>query len=140
MPLFDTSTPFGERAARRLAEDRIAWLTTVDRAGTPQPVPVWFLYEDGEVLLYSQPGQAKLRNIARNPRVALHLDGDGQGGDVVVLTGDAREAPEQPPAHEVEAYARKYAWGFDRIGVSPEQFSAMYSQPVRISVTRVRGH
>src|SRR3954471_1797632 len=140
MALIDTDTPFGARAARRLAEERLALLTTVDGRGTPQPVPVWFVYEDGSVLLYSEPGQAKLRNIARNARVALHLDGDGQGGDIVVLTGEAREAPEQAPAHQVPAYAAKYAWGFERLGLSAEQFAARYSVPVRIAVSRLRGH
>ena len=38
----DTSTPFGQRAQRRLREDRLAWLTTTSADGTPRPVPVWF--------------------------------------------------------------------------------------------------
>jgi len=33
---------------------------------------VWFLWNDGSILLYSQPDTPKLRNIAANPRVALH--------------------------------------------------------------------
>ena len=41
----DTSTPFGARIANQLANDEIMWLTTVDANGTPQPVPVWFLWD-----------------------------------------------------------------------------------------------
>src|SRR5207248_8835730 len=63
----DTTTPFGARAARRLADDVIGWLVTVNRAGAPQPSPVWFLWDDDGLLIYSQPGTPKLRNIARNP-------------------------------------------------------------------------
>jgi Pyridoxamine 5'-phosphate oxidase len=42
----------------------MAWLTTVRPDGQPVSVPVWFLMrEDGTILLYSQPGTQKLRNI-----------------------------------------------------------------------------
>src|ERR1043165_4502787 len=86
----DTTTPFGERAERRLREDKVGWLTTVSADGTPQPVPVWFLWDGAEsFLIYSKPHTAKLRNIAARSRVSLHLDGNGQGGDIVVVLGDA---------------------------------------------------
>ena len=42
----DPGTEFGARVARRLHEDAIAWLTLTDQAGTPQPAPVWFLWDD----------------------------------------------------------------------------------------------
>ena len=65
----DTSTPFGERAARRLREEPLAWLVTVSPAGQPQPSPVWFEWDASGILLYSKPDTPKLRNIAANPRV-----------------------------------------------------------------------
>ena len=69
--------------------------------GTPQPVPVWFLWDgDASILLYSRPDQPKLRNIGRNPRVSLHLDGNGQGGDVVVCLGEAFVS-DDPPSDRV---------------------------------------
>jgi PPOX class probable F420-dependent enzyme len=84
-----------------LREDKIAWLTTTSADGTPQPVPVWFLW-DGPAwfLRYSKPATAKLRNIAARPRVSLHLDSDGQGSDIVMVLGDAAPT-DSAPAHEV---------------------------------------
>ena len=84
--MLDGSTEFGQRATRRLNEEIIGWLTTVSPTGQPQPIPVWFLWDGESFLLYSRPGQAKLANIARSPRVSLNLDGDGSGGDIVVGT------------------------------------------------------
>ena len=38
----DTSTEFGAKVASRIEEQKLAWLTTIDSKGTPQPNPVWF--------------------------------------------------------------------------------------------------
>ena len=42
--MIDDSTPAGRRAARRLTEETIGWLTTVSPSGTPHTSPVWFLW------------------------------------------------------------------------------------------------
>lgn len=136
----DTSTAFGARAERRLRSERIAWLVTVRADGTPQPSPVWFLWDGESFLIYSRPRTQKLRNIARNPRVSLHLDGDGEGGDIVTVTGDARVAEGEPPADEVPAYVEKYGWGFERLGMTARRFARDYSVPIRVRFAGLRGH
>jgi PPOX class probable F420-dependent enzyme len=136
----DTTTAFGARAARRLREDLIYWLVTVDARGTPQPSPVWALWEGDTFLLYSRPATPKLRNVAARPGVALHLDGDGRGGDIVIVTGRARLAPDEPPADRVPAYVEKYRAGMRRIGMTPETFARAYSVALRITPTACRGH
>jgi PPOX class probable F420-dependent enzyme len=140
MALLDTSTEFGRRADRRLREDRLAWLTIVDGAGTPQPIPVWFLWDGGEsVLIYSKPDTPKLRAIGSRPGVSLNLDGDGNGGDIVVVLGEAAVS-DDPPAHELPDYVEKYRPLIERNGWTPERFAADYSVPIRITLRRVRGH
>lgn len=135
----DTDTPFGKRAQQRLRETKVAWLVTTGDDGTPQPVPVWFLWDrDASFLLYSKPATAKLRNIAARPRVALHLDGNGEGGDIVVVLGDA-SVTDEPPAGDVPAYVQKYGAFIARNSWTPESFAADYSVPVRIEATRLRG-
>jgi PPOX class probable F420-dependent enzyme len=137
--VLDENTEFGARAGRRLHEDVVGWLTSVAADGTPRPVPVWFLWDgDRSVLLYSQPAKPKLRNVERNPRVSLHLDGNGQGGDIVVVLGQARVS-DDPPAHEVDDYVAKYTELIARNGWTPESFAADYSVPLRIDVGRIHG-
>jgi len=139
--VIDESREFGKRAARRLREAPIAWLTTVDRAGTPQPVPVWFLWDgDRSVLVYSQEMTPKLRNIRRNPRVSLNLDGNGQGGDIVVVLGEAAVSTNDPPANRIPEYVDKYEEYMDRNGWGPDQFAQLYPVPIRITLRRLRGH
>ncbi len=137
--MIDTSTEFGARAERRLREERLAWLVTVRADGTPEPIPVWFLWDGESVLLYSRPSTRKLRNIARNPRVALHLDGDGLGGDVVVVIGEARVS-DDPPADRLPDYVAKYTWGFERNGWTAQEFAGDYSVPIRVRFLGLRGH
>ncbi len=139
--MLDESTEFGQRAARRLRDDVLAWLTTVDGRGTPQPVPVWFLWDGAEsILLYSRPDTPKLRNIERSPHVSLHLDGNGQGGDIVVCLGQA-SLSDDPPADELPEYVEKYrSLIVDRNRWTPASFAADYSVPLRIAISKIRGH
>src|ERR1700716_2679587 len=99
----DTSTEFGARAARRLQDEVVAWLTTVDDAGTPQPAPIWFLWDGESALIYSRGDAKRLEYLRARPRVSLHLDSD-KGGNVVVLTGDVVDAPDAPAVHENAPY------------------------------------
>jgi PPOX class probable F420-dependent enzyme len=138
--LLDTSTEFGARVSRRLREDRVIWLTTVRADLTPQPSPVWFFWDGQTFLIYSQPNQQKLRNIQHNPKVALHLDGDGMGGNIVVFTGQARVAIDARPANEVDEYVQKYRRAIARIGMTPESFAHTYSVPLQVTPTKLRGH
>jgi PPOX class probable F420-dependent enzyme len=137
--MLDLTTDFGERAAQRLANEQIIWLTTVGPDQTPQPSPVWFLWDGATLLIYSRANTPKLRNIAANPKVALNFDGDGSGGNIVVLTGQA-VVEEQAPADQVAAYLAKYQAGIARIGMTPESFLASYAIPMRVTPTRLRGH
>ena len=116
----------------RLRDDGIAWLVTVDPTGAPNAIPVWFLWDGEEVLLYSEPRTAKLRSIDLNDKVALHLDSDGSGGAIVVVRGRARRSGD-PPAHEVPEFVEKYGWGFRRHDWAPADFGERYSVPVRIA-------
>lgn len=136
----DLSTDFGQRVARRLREERIIWLITIDKQLVAQPVPVWFWWDGATILIYSLPDSVKLRSIAAHPQVTLHFDGDGRGGDIIVITGEARVDRSAPPAHQHAEYAAKYQWGFERIHKTPEEFARTYTVSVRITPTKVRGH
>jgi PPOX class probable F420-dependent enzyme len=89
--------------------------------------------------MYSLPG-ARVRNLKANPRVTLNFAGDGQGGDIVVLSGRAAVDSDAPPADTAADYRAKYDGHIARIGQTPETFAERYSVPVRITLTGLRGH
>jgi len=135
----DPATPFGQRVERRLRDEKVIWLTTVGTDGTPQPNPVWFLVDGTTVFVYNRPDAHRLAHIRRNPRVTLNLDGDGRGGDVIVLSGRAEIVGDQPLPHEFPPYVAKYREAAERVSGNVEEFSAEYSVALRITVDRVRG-
>ena len=135
----DPATPFGERVARRLREEVVIWLTVTGADETPQPAPVWFLWEDETFLIYTLANAKRLAHIERNPHVALNFNSDGTGGDIIVFTGKARQAPDTPPADQYPAYAEKYRGLIAEEFQTAENFARGYPVALRITPTKVRG-
>lgn len=134
MPL---ATTIPDAVAQRLAEELVVWLTTVNAAGEPTPTPVWFVWHDGELWIRSRPEGAKIAHLAANPHVALNLNSDRAGNEVVVLNGTGSVEDAMPSA-VWEAYAAKYAEKMGNLGFTPESFAASYSTPIRITPSRLR--
>jgi PPOX class probable F420-dependent enzyme len=137
--MLDFKSRFGRHAQRRLRDDKVIWLITADAQKTPQPRPVWFHWDGRTVLIFSEPNKAKLRHIAGNPRVALHFNTDADGGDVVVLVGEAASLQEGPPESRVKAYLRKYRAGIKDLGMTVEQFRESYAIPILVTPEAMRG-
>ncbi|TMC21688.1 MAG: TIGR03667 family PPOX class F420-dependent oxidoreductase [Chloroflexi bacterium] len=138
----DPTTAFGERVARRLRDEHLIWLTTVDTKGMPQPTPVWFLWDEASstFLIYSQNEAKRLAHIQQNPKVALNFDGDGSGGNIIVFTGLAETSTTDPAVDQMPAYLEKYHDAIARLFTVPQNFAAMYSVALRIHPHAVRGH
>jgi PPOX class probable F420-dependent enzyme len=137
----DTTTEFGARVARRLQEEVVAWLTVVDGRGRPQPAPIWFLWDGESALIYSDRNAKRLEHLRARPDAALHLDGDGNGGDIVVLSGTAVDAPDAPAVADNPDYLAKYgSWITGGPWGSAEVFTQTYSVALRFRPDRVRGH
>jgi PPOX class probable F420-dependent enzyme len=123
-----------ERVEARLRHNLIAWLTTVRPDGQPVSVPVWFLLrEDGTILLYTQPGKAKLRNIVENPKASLTLDVTDIGRDIVRIEGVVSLAEDQSPADQQPLYLAKYAERIGSMFGTPERFAEMFSTALVIT-------
>jgi len=127
-----------EHVERRLATNLMAWLTTVNAGGRPDSVPVWFLVgDDDRLLVYSQPGKAKLRNIAASPHVSLGLDVTDLGRDIIRFEGTAEHLPGHPRADQVPAYVAKYTERIGAIFGTPERFADAFSEAIVITPTRL---
>ncbi len=124
--------------ADRLQTESIAWITTVTDDGQPQSSPVWFLWADGDILVYARPRSWKVRNIRANPLVSAHLNSNDAGGRVVTFEGTAKVSNSRQLAHENPAYLEKYREGIAAIDMTPEQLGTEFSAAILITPTRVR--
>jgi PPOX class probable F420-dependent enzyme len=122
----------------RLRGNLMAWLTTVRPSGQPESVPVWYFVKDDEtILVYSQPGKVKLRNIGENPKVAMALDVTDLGRDIIRVEGTARRVDDHPAANQVPGYVAKYT---ERIGAmfgTSDRFAELFSVALVITPTKL---
>ncbi len=134
----DPGTPVGARTLERLDAEKIGWLTTTNPDGQPQSSPIWFLWVDGEVLIYSGKRAPRNGNVADRPLVAFNLNTDPAGGDVVTMEGEARVDLTYVPADQHPAYLEKYQGMLDGYGWTAAYFAAEYPIAILIRPTRWR--
>ena len=129
----DQTKPNNAHVDQRLREEPMIWFTSVRADGRPHTVPVWFVWDGETFLIFSQPGNVKLRNVQRNPHITLALDGTKQGTDVVIVEGEA-EILSEP--RNMLVYGEKYASLIKAVGADPERMVADFSQQIRIKPTK----
>ena len=132
-------TPFGDRVRKRLDEEVVGWLTTVSKDGTPRPSPIWFWWDGESMLIYSKDGTSRTRNLARDSACSFNFDGNGSGGDIIILEGTAAFS-DDPPSTEIPEYQAKYQDEIPQIGMDPGTFALGYPIPIRFHPRRLRGH
>jgi PPOX class probable F420-dependent enzyme len=132
---------FDRVVQRRLKKEYFVWFTTVGANLSPQPRPVWFIWEKDSFLIFSQPNTHKVYHLKSHPNVTLHFNTPDEKGEkeVVVFVGTATIDTSTPPAHKIAAYIRKYKKGILELGSTPEQFGREYSVAIRVKVKEVRG-
>jgi PPOX class probable F420-dependent enzyme len=90
----------------KLSAARNYWVTTVGPGGAPQSTPVWAIWTTDTLYFTCGRDTKKARNLARNPRLDVHLE---SGDEVVVVHGIAHELADpslEPPL--ISAFREKY--------------------------------
>lgn len=122
----------------RLAKEQIIWITSVNLEGQPQPTPVWFLWDNGQILIMSGEGAKKVRNLRANSHVALNFNTDAYGGAVVVITGKAQVETGTVPPDVLAKYFAKYGEGIKQLGMTNEVMAQQFSAHIYVTPDRIR--
>ena len=106
---------------RFLEQERVCRLSTVAADGKPRSNPLWFVWHDRALWLYSLVGTQRWVNIQRNPNVSALVDAGHDYGELrgvellgtVTVVGDVPRTGDGDPDLETpeRLFFRKY---FDR--------------------------
>lgn len=127
-------------SAARLVDADFGWITTVRHDGQPQSSYVWFHFDGTDVFIISEPRSGKVRNIAGNPRVSFHLDGDGtEGNGVLTIDGIAELSAAAGHPQRLAQYLAKYDRRIrENLKSTPQRYADQFSEAVRIDIKNVR--
>jgi PPOX class probable F420-dependent enzyme len=137
-----------DRAEHRLHDQTVIWLTPVRPDGQPQTSPVGYAWDGTTFVIISRPDAPKVRNLQANPKVALHLDLDGDAEKHSILTIEGIAALSSAPpgesaplsADETSAYVEKHRESMRWAGLTPETTFADFSTVIRVTPTRARSY
>jgi len=119
----------------RLDHEPTIWLGTVSASGRPHTVPVWFIWKDPKVTIFSQPATAKLGHLRANGAVSLALDSAQGGTDIVLGEGRAELKSLDQVRDLLPTFARKYQ---PMLADQPiEQWLETFSQPILVTVDKL---
>jgi PPOX class probable F420-dependent enzyme len=99
-----------EQAARLFQEPNFGFLATIMEDGSPQVSPVWVDIDtaDGLVLVNSAYGRVKMKNLARDPRVAISVADRTNPYTMVTVRGRVVEQTTEGADSHIDLMAKKY--------------------------------
>ena len=134
----EVATPKDAHEVERLRREVIAWFATTRPDSHLNIAPVWFLWEDPTILIFSQPHKQKLHNIAQNPHVMLGLETEDRGDDAVMIEGVATIIDDPTLTPTLPAYAAKYGSNLAKLGWTAQEMAKAYTVAIRITPTKFR--
>ncbi len=82
-------TQLTEKLEAFLDKPNVAIFTTLRKDGSPHSTAVWYLYENGEVLVSVTDGRIKTKHLQRDPRMALAVASQSLPYLEVIFEGEA---------------------------------------------------
>ncbi len=89
-----------------LAEPHVATVVTLNVDGSPHVAPVWYAYVEGRFYVTTGGSSVKVRNVGRDPRVALCIANDTSPARYVLVDGTAHVTGDDVERVTREVYIR----------------------------------
>jgi PPOX class probable F420-dependent enzyme len=106
-----TRATLSPAALDRATASTVVWLTTLRADGSPHTTPVWFVLDGPVLSVVTGESNAKIRNVQRDSRVSVAIDGSSP--DPIVGEGTAKVIEMARVADDLaHAFGLKYS-GWD---------------------------
>jgi PPOX class probable F420-dependent enzyme len=93
------------KAETFLKGKHFAKIATIKRNGYPHVTPIWYMLDEGRIIVNTTPDRVKYRNVQRDPRVSFLVD---DGYPYLMILGKARIATERDGKKDIETLAIRY--------------------------------
>ena len=103
----------------------LARLAYVGTNGRPHVVPIWWAYQDGDIVMVTGPKADKVRALEANGAVAITIDSHKPPYHVLLVDGDATVEPTDGMAPEYPAIVQRF------LGAAAEGYLAPMRQRVK---------
>jgi PPOX class probable F420-dependent enzyme len=97
-----------EEAVRLIEGKNFANLGTLMPDGSPQVTPVWVDREGDFILVNTAEGRVKLKNVTRDPRVAVSIFEQDNPYNNVLIRGTVVEITKEGAEDHIDKMAMKY--------------------------------
>src|SRR5690348_2028884 len=101
------ATQISEPVRKFLEKPNFAVLATRSN-GKVQATPVWFLYEGGQVIVNTSQGRVKLRNMQKNPDVAVAIVDRENPYQYVQIQGTVAGFDAKSGARDIDRLSQRY--------------------------------
>ncbi|MCI0576003.1 MAG: pyridoxamine 5'-phosphate oxidase family protein [Chloroflexi bacterium] len=90
-------TLFDAQAREVLQQPVIVRVSTITPAGYPHTVPVWFMLDGDDLIIFGEGSTQKVRHVRANPKGCFAIGGDPPGSPGYLIEGDF--TVEEDPDH-----------------------------------------
>ena len=106
--LFRLAAKLSANAIRLIEGKNFGSLATTMSDGFPHVTPMWVDHEGDMILMNTAEGRIKLRNIAKDPRVAVAITDQSNPYDRVVIQGRVVARTHDGAEAHIDKLAKKY--------------------------------
>ena len=92
---------FNDQMCAVLSEPVIVRFTTIQASGYPHTVPIWFMLDGDDLIMFTSRASRKTQNIMENNKANVAIGGDPVGSPSYFVEGDV--VIEDDPEHVITA-------------------------------------
>jgi PPOX class probable F420-dependent enzyme len=120
--------------AELLTGPNLARLAYVGRNGRPHVVPIWCMYQDGDIIMVTGPKADKVAALEQNAAVALTIDSSKPPYHVLLIDGDATVEPTEGMAPEYPEIVGRYLGAAADAYLAPMRDRVKTQRRIRVKV------